>query len=110
MRKRRRRGRAGRRAKQHEAESEREKVRRQELTIATHNVRTMAVDGKHGVGRAAEVLSEHQERDCDIIGLQDTRCSGQSVLVEAGYVVYCSGEGGGKGGEKKGRSWTGYSK
>ena len=30
--------------------------RRRELNIATHNVRTMAVDGKHGVGRAAEVL------------------------------------------------------
>ena len=51
-RKRRRRDRAGRRAKRR-AESEREKVRRKELTIATHNVRMMAVDGKHGVGRAS---------------------------------------------------------
>ena len=87
--------------------SEREKVRRQELTIATHNVRTMAVDGKHGVGRAAEVLSEYEERDCDIIGLQETRRSGQSALVEAGYVVYCSGEGGGEGGGKKGQGGIG---
>ena len=57
--KRRRRGRAGRRAKRREADSERGKVCRLELTIATHNVRTMAVDGKHGVGRAAEVLIEN---------------------------------------------------
>ena len=106
-RKRRRRGRAGRRVKRREAESEREKVRRQELTIATHNVRTMAVDGKHGVGRAADVLSEYEERDCDIIGLQETRRSGQSALVEAGYVVYCSGEGGGEGGGKKGQGGVG---
>ena len=82
-RKRRRRGRARRRVKRREAESEREKVRRQELTIATHNVRTMAVDGKHGVGRAVEVLSEYQERDCAIVGLQEIRRSGQSALVEA---------------------------
>ena len=71
MKKRRRKGRAGRHAKRCEAESEREKIRRKGLTIATHNVRTMAVDGKHGVGRAAEVLSEYEERDCDIIGLQE---------------------------------------
>ena len=90
-----------------EAESEREKVRRQELTIATHNMRTMAVDGEHGVRRAAEVLSEYQERDCDIIGPQETRRSGQSALVEAGYVVYCSGEGGGEGGGKKGQGGVG---
>ena len=71
----------------------------EELTIATHNVRTMAVDGKHGVGRAVEVLSKYEERDCDIIGLQETRRSGQSALVETGYVVNCSGEGGGKKGQ-----------
>ena len=54
-RKRRRRGRAGRRAKRREAESEREKVRRKELTIATHNVRTIAVDGN--TARGAQLKS-----------------------------------------------------
>ena len=57
----------------------------------------MAVDGKHGVGRAAEVLDVYQEMGCDIIGLQETRRSGQSALLQAGYVVYCSGESGGDG-------------
>ena len=51
----------------------------------------MAVDGKHGVGKAAEVLDVYQEVSCDIIGLQETRRSGQSALLQAGCVVYCSG-------------------
>ena len=63
----------------------------------------MSVDGKHGVGRTAAVLSKYQERGCDIIGLQETRRSGQTALVEAGYVVYCSGD----GGEKKDQSGVG---
>ena len=63
----------------------------------------MAVNRKHPVGRAAEVLSEYQERNCEIIGVHETRRSGQSPLVKAGYVVYGSGEGGGEGGGKKGQ-------
>ena len=63
----------------------------------------MAVNGKHGVGRAAEVLDVYQEMGCDIIGLQKTRRSGQSALLQAGYVVYCSGESGVDGQEKKGQ-------
>ena len=45
----------------------------------------MAVDGKHGVGRAAEVLDVYQEMGCDIIGLQETRRSGQSALLQPGH-------------------------
>ena len=56
------------------------------------------MDGKHGVGRAAEVLGVYQEMGGDIVGLQESRCSGQSALVQAGYVVHCSGESGGDGG------------
>ena len=63
----------------------------------------MVVNGKHGVGRAAEVLHVYQEMGCDIIGLQETRHSGQSALLQAGYVVYCSGESGGDGEGKKGQ-------
>ena len=62
----------------------------------------MAVDGNHGVGRAAEVLDVYQEMGCDI-GLQETRRSDQSVLLQAGYVVYCSGESGGDGDGKEGQ-------
>ena len=68
----------------------------------------MAVDAKHGVGRAAEVLDVYQEMGCDIIGLQKTRRSGQSALLQAGYVVYCSGESGGDGEGKKGQGGVGW--
>ena len=106
VRKRRRRGRAGRRAKRREAESEREKVQAR----AHHRYPQRAYDGggrEHRVGRAAEVLGVYQERGCDIIVLQETWRSGQSALVEAGYMVYCSGEGSGEGGGKKGQGRVG---
>ena len=67
-RKRRQRGRAGRCAAPRQASSDGGLSRRREPIIATHNVRTMAVDGKHGVGRAAEVLGVYQEIGCDIVG------------------------------------------
>ena len=76
-----------------------------ELAIATHNVRTMGVDVKQGVGRAAGVPDVYQEMGCDIIGLQETRRSGQSALRQAGYyVVYCSGE---SRGDMKGKQGQG---
>ena len=62
----------------------------------------MAVDGKHGVGRAAEVLGVYQEMDCDIVALQKT-----SNRRQAGDVVYCSGESGGDGGREKGQGGVG---
>ena len=43
------------------------------------------MDWKHGVGRAAEVLDVYQEMGRDIIGLQETRRSGQSALLQDGY-------------------------
>ena len=102
-RKKRRRGKTGRRAARRQASNDRDRARRRELVIATHNVRTMAVDGKHGMGRAAEVLDVYQEMGCDIIGLQETRRSGQSALLQTRYVAYCSGESGGDGEGKKGQ-------
>ena len=106
-RKKRRRGRTRRRAARREASNDRDRARRRELVIAPHNVRAMAVDGKHGVGRAAEVLDVYQEMGCNIIGLQETKGRGQSVLLQAGYVVYCSGESGGDGEGKKGQGGVG---
>ena len=72
-----------------------------------HNVRTMAVDGTHGVGRALDGLSVYDPLGCDVIGLQETRRSGHSVLSQAGYSVYCSGEYGGENGGKKGQGGVG---
>ena len=100
-RKKRWRGRTGRRAVRRQASNDRDRARRRELVIATHN--TMAVDGKHGMGRAAEVFDVYQEMGCGIIGLQETRRSGQSALLQAGYVVYSSCESGGDGEGKKGQ-------
>ena len=37
--------------------SNRARAHGREITVATHNVRTMAVDGTHGVGRALDGLS-----------------------------------------------------
>ena len=59
------------------------------------------------MGRAAEVLDVYQEMDCDIIGLQETRRSGQFALLQAGCVVYCSGESGGDAEGMKGQGGVG---
>ena len=67
----------------------------------------MVVDGKHGVSRAAEVLGVYQEIGYSIIGLQETRRSDQSALLQAGYVVYCSGESRGDGEGEKGQGGVG---
>ena len=70
-------------------------------TVATHNVRTMAVDRTHGVGQALDVLSVYDRLGCDGIGLQETHCRGHSAFSRAGYLVYCSGECGCENGGKK---------
>ena len=106
-RKRRRRGRAERRRLRQRKRRNRARARGREIAVATHNVRTMAVDGTHGVGRALDVLSEYDRLGCDVIGLQETRRSGQSAFSQAGYLVYCSGECGGENGGKKGQGGVG---
>ena len=105
-RKRRRRGRAERRLRQSERMN-RAHARGREVAVATHNVRTMAVDGKHGVGRALDVLSVYDRLGCDVIGLRQTRRGGHSAFSQAGYLVYCSGECGGENGGKKGQGGVG---
>ena len=107
-RKRRRRGRAERRLlRQREERRNRARARGREITVATHNERTMAVDGKPGVGRALDVLSVYHRLGCDVIGLQETRRSGHSAFSQAGYLVYCSCECGDENGGKKGRGGVG---
>ena len=44
---------------------------------------------------------------CVVIGLPETRRSGQSSLLQAGYVVYCSDESGDDGGRKKSQGGVG---
>ena len=75
--------------------------------VATHNVRTMAMDETHGVGRTLDVLSVCDRLGCDVIGLQETCRSGHSTVTQAGYLVYYSGECGGENREKKGQGGVG---
>ena len=100
-RKKRRRGRAETRRLRQSKRRNRARARGREIAVATHNVRTMAVDGTHGVGRALDVLSVYDRLGCDVICLQETRRSGHSAWLKAGYFVYCSGECGGENGGKK---------
>ena len=106
-RKRRRRGRAELRLLRQRVRRNRARARGRGITVATHNVRTMAVDGKHGVGRALDVLSAYDRLGYDVIGLQETRRSGHTVFSQAGYLVYCSGECGDENGGKKGQGGVG---
>ena len=105
--KRRRRGRAERRLMRQNERRNRARAGGREITVATHDVRTMAVDGTHGVGRTLDVLSVYDRLGCDVIGLQETRRSDYSAFSQAGYLVYCSGECGGENGEKKGQAEVG---
>ena len=41
-----------------------------------------------------------QELGCDVIAIQETRPSEQSMFEEAEYTVYCSGESGGESQKK----------
>ena len=109
-RKRRRRGRAERRLLRQSEIRNRARARGHDITVATHNLRTMAVDGTYRVGRALDVLSVYDRLGCDAIGLQETRRSGPLAFSQVGYLVHCSGEecGGGNGG-KKGQGGVGIS-
>ena len=106
-RKRRRRGRAERRRSRQSRRRNRARARGREIAVATHNVRTMAVDWTHGVGRALDVLSVYDRLGCDVIGLQETRRSGYSAFRQAGYLVYWSGECCGENVGQKGQGGVG---
>ena len=68
----------------------------------------MATGCKHGVGQATEVIGVYQEMGYAIVGLQKTRSSGQSALLQVRYyIAYCSGESGGDGEGKKGHGGLG---
>ena len=102
-----RRGRAERRRLQKSKRRNRARTRGREIAVASHNVRTMEVDGPNGVGRVLDILSVYDRLGCDVIGLQETRRSGHSAFSQAGYLVYCSGECGSENGGKKGQGGVG---
>lgn len=92
-----RRGRPAHREARREVVSDRELAHRGEVIVATHNVLTVVVDGKHGVRRSEEVLGKYREVGLDIVGLQETCHDSYSLCKQVGYVVYCSGRCGDKG-------------
>ena len=65
----RRRGRAGRRTARLQGRNGRDQAFKREFIIGTHNVLTVAMNGKYGVGQAAEVPGRHHEIDWAIVGL-----------------------------------------
>ena len=67
----------------------------------------MPVAGKHGVGRALDVLSVYDRLGCNVVGVQETRRSGHSAFSQAGHLVYCNGEYGDENGGKKGQGGVG---
>ena len=71
-----------------------------EVVVGTFNVRTLAFNGKNGIGHSEVILRVCQELGCDVIGLEETRRDGQSTFTAAGYTVFCS-EAGGSNYEKK---------
>ena len=75
--------------------------------MATYNVRTIAVDGSHGVGRALDVLSVCDRRGCNVLRLKENRRSGHSDFAQAGYLLHYNVECGGENGEKKGQGGVG---
>ena len=107
VRKRRRRGRTERHLLRQSERRNQAHGRGREIAVATHNVRTMAVDGAHGVGQTLYVLSAYDRLGCDVISLQETRRSGHSAFNQAGYLVYCSRESGDENGGKKGQGGVG---
>ena len=74
--------------------------------MCTFNVRTLAFDGKNGIGHSEVILKLCQELGCDVIGLQETRRDGRSAFTAAGYTVFCSGADGSKC-ERKGTHGVG---
>ena len=92
-RKRRRRGRADRRHLRQSETRNRARARGQEIIVATHNVRTMAMDGTHKVGRVVDVLSVYDRLGCDVIDLEERTCSlhpGCLLGVLYCTVLYCT--------------------
>ena len=65
--------------------------RAEELVVGIFDVRTLAFNGKNGIGYSEVILKVWQELGCNVIGLQETRRDGQNTFTAAGYTVFCSG-------------------
>ena len=105
-RKKRRQGRRGRREARKLRSGARARFRAGELVVGTFNVRTLAFNGKNGIGHSEVIMKVCQELGCDVVGLQETRRDGHSTFTAAGYTIFCSGADGSKH-ERKGTHGVG---
>ena len=69
--------------------------------MGTFNVRTLAFNGKNGIGHSEVILRVCQELGCDVIGPEETRRDGQSTFTAAGCTICCSGVDGTKNERKE---------
>ena len=86
----------GKRAKRKSArknhQATRAKLRREELTFDTFNVRTAAANGANGIGHLDTLLRACAAKGCDVIGLQETKRDGTSEIPASRYGVFFSGD------------------
>ena len=52
------------------------------MTVATYNVRTLAVKGRNGYGHAECVLAKARKLGCDFVGLQETKRPGKTEFLQ----------------------------
>ena len=56
--------------------------------MGTFNVRTLAFNGKNGIGHSEVTMKVCHELGCDVIGLHETRRDRQSTFTAAGHTVF----------------------
>ena len=61
------------------------------VRVATYNVRTLAVNGANGYGRADSVLHEAAKQGISVVGLQEVRRPGRTEFAAAGFRVFTCG-------------------
>ena len=59
-----------------------------EVVVGTFNVRTLAFNGKNGIGHSEVTMKVCQELGCDVIGLQETRRDRQKTFTAAEHTVF----------------------
>lgn len=68
------------------------KAREGGLSFGTFNVRTLAYSGRNPIDHnVMTVMQICAATDCDVIGLQETRRTGQGAITHDGYVIIWSG-------------------
>ena len=88
-RKKRRGKRAERKSVRKKHKATRARSRLEELTFGTFNVRTVAVNGVNGIGHIDTLLRTCAAKDCDVIGMQETKRDGTSKFSASGYRIIC---------------------